>query len=264
MKFAISTLAAAALGTAALAQETGFESGNTVLWLGKSDLDSGQSDREFIGVQGNYFRADGLGLHFDLAGLSSDQEDTAYGAFALSTEVAPNLRAKLGLGGSDSEDGFFPEYKIDGELEKDFGTQNGLVLRGGLTYSRYDNDAEEARLRAQIVRYTSPLSNGGYFVQQGDVSVSTSLDSDTTGWEIGAGATYVDASGWSAGLGLGVGRIAYDQQLGATVENDFWAVRPSVSYRVGSGTELFLRTEYVDTELYDLKAATFGVNFDLN
>ncbi len=263
MKYAITALVAAALGSSAYAQESKFESGNTVFWIGTSDLDEGQSDRDYVGAQGNFFRTDGLGLHFDLAGLSSDLEDTVYGAFGVSKDVGADLRAKLLLGGSDSEDGFFPEYKIDGELEKNFGAEDGLVLRGGLTYSKYDNDAEEARLRGQVVRYTDPLSNGGYFVQQGDLSVSTSLDSNTTGWEIGFGATYVDAAGWNAGLGISAGRIAYDQQIGAAVENDFWAVRPSIGYRISKNSELFLRAEYVDTELYDLKGATFGLNINL-
>jgi len=186
------------------------------------------------------------------------------GNTGVSQEIGQDLRLRGMIGGSDSEFGYFPKFHVDGELEKDLGTATGVILRGGLSYSKYDNDAEEGRLRGSAVRYGSPLPNGGYFVQQAALSVSTSFDSDTTGGEASVAFTYVDQSGWNAGLGLAVGRIAYDQELGAAVENDFWAIRPTFGYQISDNAELFLRGEYVDTELYDLTGVTLGLNFTLN
>ena len=263
MKNTVLTLLAIALGTTAYGQNSNYESGSTVVALGTADLDQGQPDRDYLSIQGNYFKTDGLGLHFDLSGLSSDLEDTAYGAVGLSQEIAPDLRAKLMLGGSNSTTGFYPKFHADGEIEKNFGSESGLILRGGLSYSKYDNDTEEARIRGNLARYAKPLTNGGYFVQQAGLSLSTSLGSGTTGWEASGAITYVDPNGWSAGLGVSAGRIAYDQQLGAAVENDFFAVRPAFGYQIGEKTEVFLRAEYVDTELYDLTGATIGLKFDL-
>ena len=264
MKKPYTVLLAMLVGSAAQAQESAFVEGNTILTLGSYDLNQGQPDRDVFGAQGNYFRNDGLGLHFDIAGLSSDVEDTAYLGFGVSTEIGPDLRAKAMIGGSGSDFGYFPEVFVDGELEKDFGSDRGIVLRGGLSYSKYNSNTEEARLRGQAVRYGKPNAGGGYFVQQAELSVASSLDSGTTGGEASAAFTYISQQGWNAGLGIAAGRIAYDQQLGEAVENDFWAVRPNLGYRVSNRAEVFLRAEYVDTELYDLRGVTLGLNFSLN
>ena len=264
MKTTMTMVIALTVAGAAIAQEQGFTRGNTIVSLGSANLDQGQPDRNNLGVQGNYFRQDGLGLHFDVAGVDSDVEDTGYVAVGASRDIGQGLRLKGMIGGSDSEFGYFPKYHVDAELEKDLGTASGIILRGGLSYSKYDNDTEEGRLRGHAVRYGSPLANGGYFVQQVGLSVSSSFDDGTTGGEASASVTYVDQSGWSAGLGIAGGRIAYDQELGAAVENDFWAIRPTFGYQVSKNTELFVRGEYVDTELYNLTGVTLGLNFTLN
>lgn len=237
--------------------------GNGVFTLGNVNVDAGQEDRTVAGAQGVIYRENGMGMHYDLSTINSDSEDTLYAGVGLSSDLGNGLRGKVMLGGSGSDEGYFPTLRVDGEIEKNFGADRGLIARAGLTYSEYEGDSEEARIRGEIVHYGKPNSSGTYVVNQVGISFGTSLGEHTNGWESNISTTYIMANGWSAGLGVSAGQIAYDTQLGAAVENDFWAVRPQVGYRINDQYEVFARGEYVDTDAYDLKGATLGltVNF---
>ncbi|NHX27802.1 hypothetical protein HA397_28060, partial [Escherichia coli] len=89
--------------------------------------------------------------------------------------------------------------------------------------------------------------------------VGASVDSGADfGWEASGSLNYIMPSGWTVGIGISGGEMAYDATLASTVDNSFVAVRPTISYLMANDTEVFLRAEYIDSDLYDLAGASVG------
>jgi hypothetical protein len=89
-------------------------------------------------------------------------------------------------------------------------------------------------------------------VTQLGATVTDPSGSADIGYDIAAVATLVTPGGLSVGAELGFGRISYDLAPLSAVNNDYKAFKPFASYRVSEKTEVILRGEFVDTDLYDL------------
>jgi hypothetical protein len=249
--------AAAALAVAPVAHAATPES-NATVYAGHADVSNGFDNRDFAGAFLNSYQGN-LGVHADFAYV--DREDNGfYGAFGASYQVTDTLRPKLMYGTSSHNDNILPEHYVSASVEYKPGT-DGWVITPGVAYRKYRSGGEEIQPSLDVVKYTNfGGDTGGYYAVQGRVTGSFN-DSDENGWSVGGGVQSVRNNGLTLGLNAEFGHMTYDSVIGIGVATDYWAVRPSIGYRVTKNHEVFVRGEYADTDFYTVKGAMIGVKY---
>jgi hypothetical protein len=249
--------ATAALAVASVAHAATPES-NATFYAGHADVSNGFDNRDFVGAFVNSYSDSGLGVHGDFAYV--DREDNGfYGAFGVSYQVTDNLRPKIMLGTSSNNDNILPEAYASASVE--YKADGGWIVTPGVAYRKYRTGGEEVQPSVDVTKYTSiPGDTGGYYAVQGRVTGSFN-DSDEDGWSVGLGVQSVRSNGFTVGLNGEFGHMTYDSVIGIGVATDYWAVRPSVGFRVDKHHEVFVRGEYADTDFYKVEGAMIGVKY---
>ena len=222
-------------------------------------VSNGFSDRQAVGISGNvYHPASGWGAHFDTSGLWRE-ENGGFFAGGVSYAVTPTLRPKVMFGTSTTNFGILPEFFGYGSVTINASPFN---VTPALIYRQYRNGTKQTTPQIDVAHYGQPFSDNSYLVAQALVGISFVSPGSNTGYDVGAGLTYVVPKlGTVALWGLG-GRMAYDAALCVTecsVRNDFIGVRPKVSAYINDKAEFFVLGEYVRTDFYNIAGATVGL-----
>lgn len=250
-------------GAVALALGIGFAGaagaqGNVLLTFGALDASGAAVDRSYASLAASMGLGRAATLHFELA-AQSREEDAGYVALGLSRDFGGGSSAKLLIGTSDSALGIYPELAVDASYQFDTGPGIGRLYRLGVAYGDYAPGNTSTRLSGEVVQYFPPRADGSYFVGQLGGALTLADPGSELGWEVSAVGTLVRPGGTALGLELAAGSMAYDLIPAIPVTNNFYAVRPFVSFSVTDRAEIILRGEYINSDLYDLSGASLGV-----
>lgn len=249
-------LALLASATAAAAQEQSAVN----IYAGSASVDEGFDDRDFIGAYLSLF-ADGVGFHADVSSVWRE-EDATFGAVGVSWDATETLRPLVMIGTSTENLNIMPEVYASAQLRYKPAAAQGWVLTPRLTYRSYRSGGEELQPALDVVRYLPPADASGYWVVQAGGALSLN-SSDENGYSVSGGVQTVRANGLSAGVAAEAGKMTYDSLLGIGVESEFWAVRPSIGYRITPKHEIYLRGEIAETDFYNLQGVLLGVKLGL-
>ncbi|WP_265562231.1 hypothetical protein [Sphingomicrobium arenosum] len=255
---AVALAAAIFLPTSAAAQMTGEQSSSTT-YVGYYGVSHGFNDRLVIGNFANLY-IDRIGLHSDVAHIEREEAGT-YGALGLSYALSDAVRVRGTIGSSTDNDSILPELLLRGSVQ--FKPGGGLILTPALTYRDYRAGGSSTSPELQVAKYFNMAGDdGGYWVAQANGGLSFNR-ADETGWTLGAGLTTVRNSGLTIGASLRAGRMAYDTILEQEVRSDIYGGSLSLGYRMGGGTEIYIRGDLADTEFYTVRGAMLGLKFRL-
>lgn len=244
-------------GLAANAQDAGF----VQLTYGSIDLSSGYSDRDYLGLNSRFVMSSGTALLFDVTWQDREENVTSVGVGAEFAVGPGRLRAIIET--SDSDLGTAPDRKYTLGYRYDAGPATGMIYDLELSRAEYEGDIDSTTLRGEMVKYHPPGAGGSYLITQLSAAVTESSGDADLGYDIAAVATLVTPGGLNVGAEIGFGQIAYDTALLASVNNDYTAFKPFVSYRISDQAEVILRGEFVDSDLYELKGASIGLRLGL-
>lgn len=248
---ALALLLGLGLGSTAAAE------GEALFSFGMLNASGGPADRSFGSLALTMAAGSRTTLHFETA-YQSREEDAGYVAVGLSRDFGNGGSARFLIGTSNSALGIYPELALDASYQYDAGPQQGRLYRVGVVYDDFAPGNSSTRLRGEVVQYFAPRSDGSYFVGQLGGTLTFAEPGSETGWEVSAVGTMANPGGTSVGVELSAGTMAYDLIPAIPVANNFYAIRPFVSFALGSQSEVILRGEYVDSELYNLAGASIG------
>ncbi|HEX2560224.1 hypothetical protein [Phenylobacterium sp.] len=248
----------ALLGPAAAASAE--EQSTVNVYAGSASVSDGYEDRDYIGAYLAVF-GDGVGFHADVSSVSRE-EDATFGAVGVSWDATESLRPQLMVGTSSDNFNILPEVFASAQLRYKPAGAEGWVITPRLTYRSYRSGGEEVQPAIDVVRYLPPADASGYWVLQGGAALSLN-SSDENGYSVSGGVQTVRANGLTAGLAGEAGKMTYDSLLGIGVESDFWALRPSLGYRITPKHEIYLRGEIAETDFYDVQGLLLGLKLGL-
>lgn len=244
-------------GFAANAQDAGF----VQLTYGSIDLSAPYSDREYLGLNSRFVINSGTAFLFDVTLQDREENVTSIGIGADFAIGSGRLRAIVEASNSDL--GTAPDWKYTLGYRYDAGPASGMIYDFELSRAEYQGGIASNTLKGELVKYFPPGPGGSYLITQLRAAVTDSSGNSDLGYDVAAVATVVTPAGLNIGAEIGLGRISYDLAPLASVNNDYTAFKPFVSYRVSDKAEIILRGEYVDSDLYDLKGASLGLRLGL-
>ncbi|MCU0902477.1 MAG: hypothetical protein MUE83_01200 [Tabrizicola sp.] len=244
-------------GFAANAQDAGFAQ----LTFGSIDLSNGYSDREYVGLNSRFVLSSSTALLFDLTVQDREENVTSVAVGADFTIGSGKLRAIYET--SNSNLGTAPDRKFTLGYRYDAGPATGMIYDVEVSRAEYAGNISSNTLRGELVKYFQPGAGGSFLIGQLRGAVTESSGNADLGYDVAAVATVVTPGGLNIGAEIGFGQIAYDLAPLAPVNNDYTAFKPFVSYRVTDSTEVILRGEFVDADLYELKGASIGIRIGL-
>lgn len=257
IKQALLLAAFATSGYAANAQDAGF----VQLTYGSIDLSSGYSDRNYVGLNSRFVVNPSIALLFDLTVQDREENVTSVAVGADFSIGSGKLRAIFETSNSDL--GTAPDRKYTLGYRYDAGPATGMIYDIEVNRAEFAGNITSTSLRGELVKYFPPGPGGSYLIGQLRGAVNDSSGNADLGYDLAAVATVVTPSGLNIGAEIGIGKIAYDLAPLAPVNNAYTAFKPFVSYRVSDSTEVILRGEFVDADLYDLRGASLGIRIGL-
>jgi hypothetical protein len=257
IKRALLLAALVPFGFAANAQDAGF----VQLTYGSIDLSSGYTDREYLGLNSRFVMSSGTAFLFDLTLQDREENVTAVGFGADFAIGAGRLRAIVEASNSDLGTAADRKYTLG--YRYDAGPATGMIYDIELSRAEYVGNVTSSTLRGELVKYFPPGPGGSYLITQLRGALTDTSGTSDIGYDVAVVATVVTPGGLNVGAEIGLGRISYDLNALTTVNNDYTAFKPFVSYRISDKAEVILRGEYVDSDLYDLKGASLGLRLGL-
>lgn len=257
--FALTTISTAA--NAQTTQKTPLES-TVTLYGGYTDANNGYDDRLYAGATVDKY-VDDLGLHLDVSGIDREQ-DGLFASIGVSTSLTQGVRGKLAFGTSTDNFNILPEYFGLAEVRIEAG--RSTVVTPALAYRSFRNGIDEYLPSLDVNHYFSiPGDTGGYLVAQ--VRGAVAIMPDREAPSFGVGLSTIRANGLSAGVYVEGGRLSYANliDIGAPgVNSPFYAVRPSLGYRLSNKTEIFARGEYSKNDFFRTLGAMVGLKFNID
>lgn len=245
------------LGLAAHAQDAGF----VQLTYGSIDLSSGYADREYLGLNSRFVMSSGTALLFDVTLQDREENVTSIGVGADFAIGAGRLRAIYEASNSDL--GAAADQKYTLGYRYDAGPDTGMIYDVEVSRAEYEGDVSSTTLRGEMVKYFPPGPGGSYVITQLRGALTDTSGTSDIGYDAAVVATVVTPGGLNVGAEIGLGRISYDLNALTTVNNDYTAFKPFVSYRISDKAEVILRGEFVESDLYDLTGASLGLRLGL-
>jgi YaiO family outer membrane protein len=231
------------------------------LTFGHLDVDNGFPDRDYASLFLRQSVSSSIDLLFEAA-TQSREEDASFVSFGGAFDIGGGSTVSATLGASNSDLGIYPEWMVSLGYEHVGPASTGMIYRAGLSFANYANNTESTMLTGEVVRYFPPNADGSFIVGQIGGSLVSSDPGSEIGWSANAAVTYVQPAGWSAGLAASTGTIGYEPAMAMPINNDFWALRPFVTWSFNPGAEVILSLEYVDTDAYDISGMSLGLKFD--
>ena len=213
-------------------------------------------DRYYGGVTLDKYVGD-LGVHVDAAAISRE-EDGVFASVGLSHTLVDGVRGRFAVGGSTDNRSILPKYYGMGQLRFDAGAKSSITP--SLSYRKYRTGVDEYQPAVDAVTYFSlPGDANGYFALQarGAYAIHRGKDAPSGG----LGITAIRKGGISLGVYGEYGRLAYANlaDVGAPgIDTSFYAVRPSVGFRLNRSIELVARGEFSHNRYYETRGILVG------
>jgi hypothetical protein len=265
-KLSLALVAAAALSAVAspaAAQRAGEES-TTTTYVGYYGVDEGYDDRLVVGNFTNLYSG-AFGVHTDFAHVRREQNGT-FGAAGLSYALGEKVRVKAMAGTSDNDGrDILPELYLSGSAA--LTVSKGLIVTPDVTFRRYRNGGREISPGVAVAKYFNLAGDtGGYYVAQGDASVSFIKDTDERGYQVGGAISTVRKSGITVGLNFNGGKMAYDTITGLgrlPVRSNTLGGGASLGYRFAPKSEIFVRGNVSANDYFWVHGGMLGLKFGL-
>ena len=240
----------------ALAQSTDRQADITTL-IGYNSLTNGYHDQIYTSILGNTYLRDGVGLHSEIAYVDREETGALFtGGMSLNSERA-SLKAMIGT--STDVQSILPEFysRLSAELRSDPGS--GWIFNPAYTIRTYREGLTDQTAEVRLVKYLPAGPSASVIVEL--VGREGFLDPGPD-WipSAMAGLTYSNYKKYSIGLAAEAGRAEYDALVGiGSVNEPYYAIRPSASMYVNDHAELFARGDYTHRASYDSVGGLVGV-----
>jgi hypothetical protein len=226
---------------------------------GAYDVTKGFEARKFGGANLDIYASEST-YHFEVSSISRE-ESAVFGAAGMTWRAASRLKASVAAGSSTNNQSVAPDVMASGKLTFEPGLKGGWEVSPSVIYRHYRSSDWETTVALEAVRYATLKSDrNGYYVMQARAAIAPNSD-ERAGYSVGASVTSVRASGLSIGLSVEGGRAQYETSPALPVRSDYYALRPSLGFRLTPDLEVFVRGEFAHTDFYDVKGAMVGLKF---
>jgi len=165
------------------------------------------------------------------------------------------------IGTSTDVRSILPEFygRLSGELRSD--PASGWVFNPAYTIRTYREGLTDQTAELRLVKYLPAGPSASVIVE---VVGREGFLAPGPQWipSAMAGLTYANYKRYSVGVAVELGKAQYDALVGiGSVDEPYFAIRPSASAYVGERTELFVRADYTHRTSYESLGGLAGVKF---
>jgi len=245
----------------AAAQTAGTQTDITTL-VGFSNLTNGYHDQIFASALGNTLFSNGVGMHSEITYVNREETGALFtGGLSYNTDHF-SIRGMLGT--STDVQSILPDFY--GRLSAEFkgSPADGFIINPAYMVRTFREGLTDQSAELRLVKYLPAGPDASVILEA--IGRAGFLDPGPSWIPSGmAGITYASYKNYSFGVAIDAGRAEYDALVGiGSVNEPYYAIRPSASMYVNKNTELFARADYTHRESYQASGGLVGLKIYLD